>query len=164
MKIPTWITATSTALAAIVLPACDAVNLPEIRPGISTQTEVAERMGKPSAVHWNDDGSATWEYNRQPAGSECHMITFDRDQKVQRVEQVLNDNNYARITPGLSKDDVRRILGAPGSKVVFRNLGEEVWEWRIAGMPPMEETYFNVHFSSENGAVKKTSKRVQPKG
>ena len=65
---------------------------------------------------------------------------------------------------GMSKDDIRRLLGAPGSKQLFDNLREEIWEWRIEGMPPMDETYFLVHFDTDNGGVKKTSKRVAVKG
>lgn len=151
-------------LAAALLPACDAVNLPHIKPGVTTAAEVLERMGEPGYRHANDDGTATWEYSRQPNGVHCYMISFDRQQVVSRLEQVLNDANYARVQPSMSRDEIRRLLGAPGSRTVFRNLGEEVWEWRIEGMPVMDETYFMVHFDVESGLVKKTSRRVEPKG
>jgi len=164
MKLPAWISAAASALVAAALPACDIVNLPEIKPGITTQAEVRARMGEPSFIHWNDDGSATWEYSRQPAGTNCYMISFGPNQVVSKMEQVLDDANYGKVRPGMSKDDVRRLLGAPGSKTPFTNLGEEIWEWRIEGMPPMEETYFMVHFDLAHGDVRKTSKRVQPKG
>ncbi len=164
MKLPTWINAAASALIAAALPACDAVNLQEIKPGLSTQAEVRARMGQPGFIHWNNDGTATWEYTRQPEGMTCYMISFGLDQVVSRMEQVLTEANFARVTPGLSKDDVRRLLGAPGKKQVFDNFNEEVWEWRIEGMPPMEETYFGVHFDLSHGAVKKTSRRVQQRG
>lgn len=166
MKLPAWINTATAALAAAVLPACDGFNLQEIRPGITTQAEVRARMGEPSRIHWNDDGTAVWEYNRQPSGVHCHMIGFNRDQIVASVEQVLNARNYARIRDGMSKDDVARLLGSPGRKEVFANLGEEIWEWRVEGLPPLpaEEHYFAVHFSLADGGVKKTSQRVEHKG
>lgn len=154
----------ATALASALLPACDIVNLPQIKPGITTATEVLERMGEPGFRHWNDDGTATWEYSRQPAGVHCYMISFDRQQVVARLEQVLGDEYYARVRPGMSKDDIRRLLGTPGSRTMFDNLREEIWEWRVEGIPSTEETYFMVHFDTEHGGVKKTSSRVQPKG
>lgn len=163
MKLPAWITTAATALIAAALPACDAVNLPEIKPGLTTQAEVRSRMGEPGFVHWNDDGTATWEYSRQPSGTRCYMISFGQDNIVSKLEQVLNDATYAKVREGMSKDDVRRLLGAPGSKVVFDNLGEEIWEWRIEGTPPLDETYFMVHFDTGHGGVKKTSKRIQQK-
>jgi len=164
MKLPTWISALCAAVATVLLPACDSVNLQEIKPGLTTAAEVRSRMGEPGFKHWNDDGTATWEYSRQPSGVQCYMISFDRQEIVSKVEQVLNDASYARVRDGMAKDDVRRLLGAPGSKLVFDNLKEEVWEWRIEGMPPTEETYFMVHFDTTHGGVKKTSKRVAMKG
>ena len=164
MKLPAWISAAASAIVAAALPACDYVNLKEIKPGVTTQAEVRSRMGEPGFIHWNDDGTATWEYARQPNGSSCYMITFGQDYVVAKVEQVLNEANYGKVRVGMSKDDIRRLLGAPGSKQTFDNLREEIWEWRIEGMPPMDETYFMVHFDIDNGSVKKTSKRVAPKG
>lgn len=164
MKLPTWISALCAAIATVLLPACDSVNLHEIKPGLTTAAEVRSRMGEPGFKHWNDDGTATWEYSRQPSGVQCYMISFDRQEIVSKVEQVLNDASYARVRDGMARDDVRRLLGAPGSKLVFDNLKEEVWEWRIEGMPPTEETYFMVHFDTTHGGVKKTSKRVAMKG
>lgn len=108
------------------MPACDVVNLNEIRPGVTTAAEVKARMGEPGFIHHDNDGTAIWEYSRQPQGVHCYMIAFDRKEVVTRMDQVLNDANYARIADGLSKDDVRRILGAPATKVVFDNLREEI--------------------------------------
>jgi outer membrane protein assembly factor BamE (lipoprotein component of BamABCDE complex) len=164
MKLPAWIASAVTAISAVLLPACDVVNLPAIKPGLTTAAEVRTRMGEPGFQHWNDDGTATWEYSRQPSGVHCYMISFDRQQVVSKVEQVLNAANFARVRDGMAKDDIRRLFGAPASKVVFDNLQEEIWEWRIEGIPPNEETYFMVHFDTTHGGLKKTSQRVATKG
>ena len=78
MKIPAWIATAATVIGAALLPACDAVNLQEIKPGITTASEVKTRMGEPGFQHWNNDGTATWEYSRQPSGTQCYMITFEQ--------------------------------------------------------------------------------------
>lgn len=159
MKLPAWIAALLTAL----LPACDMVNLPEIKPGITSQAEVRSRMGEPGFIHRNDDGTVTWEYSRQPAGVHCYMIRFDRQEIVATLEQVLTPATYARITPGLTQDEVRRLLGQPGSRQTFDNLGESVWEWRIEGDFRTEETFFSVHFDLADGTVRKAGQRIQPR-
>ncbi len=164
MKLITWISAALSAIAAIALPACDFVNLPEIRPGITTQAEVRSRMGEPGFIHNNEDGSETWEYSRQPAGVHCHMISFGRDQIVSRMDQVLNEANYARARPGQSQAEIRRLFGAPASKAIFKNQREEVWEWRIESQLLAEEKFLNVHFDLESGLVKKAGTRVAPGG
>lgn len=154
----------ATALASALLPACDVVNLPQIRPGETTAGEVLERMGEPGFRHRNGDGTATWEYSRQPAGVHCYMISFDDQQVVARFEQVLGDAYFARVRPGMRQDEIRRLLGAPATRTVFDNLGEEIWEWHVEGTLPTDETYFMVHFDTHHGTVKKSSQRVQPKG
>lgn len=164
MKLPVWIASAAAAIVAALLPACDAVNLPEIKPGLTTAAEVRTRMGEPGFRHRNDDGTATWEYSRQPSGVHCYMISFDHQQVVSKIEQVLNEANYARVRDGMTKDDVRRLLGAPATQVVFDNLKEEIWEWRVEGVPSTDETYFMVHFDTTHGGVKKTSRRIAMKG
>lgn len=164
MKLPVWLTAAASAVGAALLPACDGIHLKEIQPGISRAEDVLARLGEPGARHLNPDGSVTWEYDRQPNGVHCYMITLGPDQVVQKVEQVLTEAHQARIQPGMDRDDVRRRLGRPGSIARFDNLGEEIWEWRVEGMPPMDETYFMVHFDLSDGLVKRTSRRVAPRG
>lgn len=163
MKLPTWIAAALSALATALLPACDTVNLPEIKPGITTQAEVRARMGEPGAVHTNEDGTVTWEYSRQPAGVQCYMIRFDNREVVAALDQVLNPATYARVTPGLDQNEVRRLLGKPARQERFPNLGEAVWEWHIEGDFPTEQTFFSVHFGLEDGKVRKAGQRIEPK-
>ena len=164
MKLTAWISGALSALATAMLPACDMVNLPEIKPGVTSAAEVRSRMGEPGFEFSNPDGSVTWEYSRQPAGVHCYMITIGRDQIVEKLEQVLSEANFGRVREGMSRDEVRRLFGAPASKIVFDNLGEDIWEWRVEGMPRSEETFFTVHFDLQTGGVRKTSKRVAIKG
>jgi len=168
MKLPAWIAhapaAALSALAATVLPACDGMNLQELRPGVATTTDVAARLGKPQAEFRNADGSFTWEYNRQPNGVECHMLSFDAQGVLVKMEQVLTEANFARVQVGMSQDEIRRLLGKPGTVTPFPGKGEEVWDWRVAGTLPTEEAHFHVHFDSASGQVKTTSRRVETKG
>ena len=161
MRTPTWIVAATAAVSAAVLPACDVVNLQELKVGVSTAAEVRVRMGLPNAEHANTDGTVTYEYNRQPNGTECFMITIGTDQIVQRIEQVLTERNMAKVVPGMDKEEVQRLLGKPGSIAAYRNKNEEVWDWRVAGTIPTEEAHFHVHFDPNSGLVTGTSRRVE---
>ena len=121
-------------------------------------------MGNPALEFTNDDGTVTWEYTRQPAGVHCYMITLGPDQVVRKLEQVLNESSYAKAREGMTRDQVRRLLGKPANKMVFDNLREEVWEWKIEGVPPNQPTFFNVYFDTGSGLVKKAGKRVEAVG
>ncbi len=162
MKTRHWITAAIAAIATI-LPGCDNIALQEIKPGVTSAVEVRAKMGNPGYEFRNEDGSVTWEYTRQPSGVHCYMISFGSDQIVRAVDQVLNEANYAKVQPGMTRDQIRRLLGQPARVETFNNLREEVWEWRIEGVPHNEETYFNVFFDTGSGLVKKAGKRVAMK-
>ena len=58
-------------LAMLGLAACDAVNMKDLKPGVSTGYDVRDKLGKPGIEWRNDDGSVTWEYTRQPEGTEA---------------------------------------------------------------------------------------------
>ncbi len=163
MKSSNWITAAIAAIATI-LPGCDNFVLQDIKPGVTTAVEVRARMGDPGFEFRNDDGGVTWEFTRQPSGVHCYMITFGTDQIVRKVDQVLNEANFAVVQPGMDRDRIRRLLGQPARVETFANLREEVWEWRIEGIPHNEETYLNVFFDTGSGLVKKAGKRVAMKG
>ncbi len=161
MKTPAWLNAAATALVGALLPACDGLNLQELKPGVSTAAEVRARMGNPAMEFHNDDGTVTWEYNRQPNGVECHMLSFDANLVLVKIEQVLTAENQARVRPGMGKEEIRRLLGKPGKVEVFNNLGEEIWDWRVGGTMATEEAHFHVHFNLDDGRVKTTSRRIQ---
>lgn len=150
------------ALAVAGLAACDAVTMKDLKPGVSTGYEVRDKLGTPGIEWRNDDGSVTWEYTRQPEGTECFMATVGPDNILRSLENVLTPQNFARVQPGWTKDQVRRLLGKPRSVQVFALKKEEVWDWRL---PPevSADVFFNVHFG-EDSQVSRTSRSVQPRG
>lgn len=152
------------SLAAAVLPGCDAIHLDEFKLGVSSAAEVRQRMGAPAAEYANADGSVTWEYNRQPNGVHTHMLTFGADRILLRIEQVLTDENYARLANGMTKEQVRRILGQPGSTTTFPRQREEVWEWRVEGHPSNDEWRFHAHFDVDTGLLVRTAKMALQRG
>lgn len=152
------------SLAAGVLPGCDAVHLDAFTPGRTTAAEVRERMGPPAAEHADADGGVTWEYNRQPQGVHTHMLSFGADGVLLRIEQALTDENYAKLANGMSKAQVRRILGGPGGTTTFPARREEVWEWRVEGHPANGEWRFHAYFDTDSGLLVRTTKMALQQG
>ena len=152
------------ALLAGLLPACDAIHLPAITPGVTRAAEVRERLGEPGFIHQDPDGAVVWEYSRQPAGIHCYMIRFGPGDIVESVDQVLTQTRFALVQPGQTPEDIRRLYGQPASRQIFHNLGEEVWIWKVGGDLPMEEYRFLVHFDLASGRVRRASQRIEPRG
>src|SRR6266436_5853326 len=83
-----------------------------INPGASAQ-QVETLVGAPANVWKNPDGSEVWEYPRGPLGVETYMVTLGSDHAVREVRQVLNDETIAKLHVGMSRDEVRRLVGRP---------------------------------------------------
>ena len=139
----------------------DGMHLARLKPGISTAQEVRERFGAPAAEWPNGDGSVTLEYPRGPEGTRCWMLTLNDRGVLQKIEQALTEENFARIATGWSGAQVRRLLGKPAGEVKFPLKPEVVWEWRIDPVTPGNSAWFHVHFSPE-GFVTRTSRREEP--
>lgn len=154
------ITGIACVIVAAVLPACDAITFEKLRPGVSTALEVRDLMGAPT-MEWKEaDGSVVWEYPRTPNGVENFMITIGPDKVLREIRQVLTDENFARVSPGMSKEDIRRLLGKPASEVYFERKKELVWDWKTKS-EGNSEWFFNVHFD-EAGRVLRTSTSQAP--
>ena len=151
-----------SGLLASLLPACDGVNLEALKPGISTAPEIRERMGPP-VMEWKDaDGTLTWEYPRTPEGVVNYMIVIGPDNVLREVRQVLTEENFGKIHAGMSRDEIRRLLGKPAHELYFSLKKEHVWDWKTKSEPSMD-WFFNVHFD-ESGLVVKTSSNFVSKG
>ena len=130
--------------------------LEKLSKGVSTETDVRIAMGEPAMV-WNaENGMRTLEYPKGPEGHRTFMVNLDAQGIYQTYTQVLTQQNFATIKAGMSRDQVRRILGKPRTVVKFGLKNEEVWDWRYLEGPTTER-FFNVHFDVDTGSVTQTS-------
>ncbi|WP_300449577.1 outer membrane protein assembly factor BamE [Accumulibacter sp.] len=149
-------------LLALVAAGCDVDRLSQLRPGASTAEEVRQIMGKPNLEWREDDGSRIWEYPRTPEGMVNYMLVIGPDQILREVRQVLTTENFNKVKPGMTTDEIRYLLGQPAHQVRFPLQKEIVWDWKTKVEPGME-WYFNVHFN-DHGMVTRTSSSFVPRG
>jgi len=147
-------------LLAAFLPACDSINLDKLKPGVSTTRDVREIMGPPT-MEWSDaDGGKTWEYPRTPNGIVNYMMDFDRDEILRAVRQVLTEENFARVKPGMTREEVRRLLGQPAREQFFSLKNEYAWEWKTKS-EGADHYFFDVYFDA-NGQVTRSGSHWLP--
>ena len=144
------------SLLLLALAACLAgcANLTAVSSGMPAQ-QVQAKLGAPETIRKNADGSEVWEYPGGPLGRQTYMVTLGSDRAVQEVHQVLNDEYFSRVRAGMSRDEVRRLLGRPGEIMVFGARDEEVWSWRYQQQNAM---FFNVLFDRAAGTVRTTQR------
>jgi len=121
-----------TVLLGLLLTGCDSRKVAELEEGVSTEADVRARFGEPERIRDEPNGDHMLEYPRQPAGTTNYMISIGPDGKMTSLRQVLNPDNFRKVTPGLDREMVRRMLGKPAKMQTFRNKGEEVWDWRFS--------------------------------
>lgn len=122
---------TRAIAAAIVLLAvgCAGYGGRGLEPGASAD-HVRGVMGAPQRV-WDDPGGgSSWEYARGPAGQQTFMVRLDASGRLLKIDQVLQDEFFAKIRQGMSRADVERTLGRPYRKDRFPVKKEDVWTWR----------------------------------
>lgn len=151
------------ALSAMLLSGlagCDYVAQKELKVGQSSKEDVIVMMGKPEMIWEEKDGSFKYEYPRGPVGTETFMVDISPDGKYLGMNNVLTEANFARIKAGMTRDDVRRLLGKPTETAKFPLKQEETWTWKFKGTPtPVRRFHVNMDFL---GVIKTTDQSDDP--
>jgi len=150
------------ALLAVFLAACDKQGRPieefgldKLARGVSSEADVRLVMGQPETVWEEDDGTRNLQYPKGPEGVRTWEFTIDKSGKLKDYRQLLTKENFSKVTQGMSRDEVRRLLGKPRTVAQFKLKNEEVWDWRYQDMTMPR--LFNVHFDMSSGKVTETS-------
>lgn len=143
-----WILALAGSLGA-----CDYFAQKELRPGLSTVDDVRQLMGGPETIREHADGSMIYEYPRGPEGTQTWIVEIGPDGTFRGMTDALSAANLARIEPGMSRDEVRRILGRPGETGRQPGMEGMVMSWRVQTGPGATEM-FHVQLGPDGRVVK----------
>ena len=143
-----------TALPLLLaLLACDPQRISELEEGVSTEADVRARFGTPENIWDGPGGERIFEYNRQPAGQTNYMISIGPDGRMTALRQVLHPATFARVRPGMTMEDVRKLLGKPMKQASYPLKNEIAWDWRYLE-PPNTSMVFTVWFNPDYRVVR----------
>ena len=118
----------ASALIAALLAGCASATdvHRSVVPGMASG-EVAARAGKPTALGKLADGSAYWDYSRQPFYTD--RVSFGGDDRVREVRNILTEDNFENLLPGMTPADV---VATVGPAFIFNKYadGTTVWTYR----------------------------------
>ena len=135
---------------------CDPQRISELEEGVATEADVRAKFGEPEKVWDGPGGARVFEYNRQPQGQVIYMITIGADGKMSALRQVLTPQNFALVLPGMTMEQVRKMLGKP-MKVTPMALKQEVaYDWRFME-PSNTSKVFTVTFSTDYRVLRTAS-------
>lgn len=145
------------SLSLVLLNGCTTYSGYKLRPGVDTLESVLNSMGNPAMRWQNEDGSESLAFTRGPMGYHTFMVNIGADHKLQKIENVLEEKYFARIIPGMNKEEVVRIIGPsyPNWTDYFERRDELVMSWRFCD-EWNETTRFNVLFDNSKGTVRRT--------
>ena len=144
------------ALALGLVAGCDQQRIAKLEEGVATEADVKRQFGEPKAVFNEPNGARTFEYPRQPEGQTNYFITIGADGKMTSLRQVLKPAEFAKVSTGLDKVEVRRLLGQPARTQRFDlKPDEEHWEWRW--LDGQQSKLFNVTFDRDGKVIASAS-------
>lgn len=150
---------TALALSLTLLAGCATLDRDaRLQPGTSREADVVALYGAPGRVWPEAEGGRTLEYSTQPMGRHAWMVRLDVDGRLLGVIDALSPGGRARIEPGMTPEQVSRLLGRERSRVFFRHSGEDVWDWTIEPDQAGYGMRFNVHF--KDGVVVRTTQSM----
>ena len=144
--------AVGTLVGLVGLVACDPQRVDKLEEGVSTEVDVRKQFGDPVTVTVQPDGSRTMDYPRQPEGWTNYVIQIGPDGKVSSLRQLLNPDNFAKVQPGATRQQVRDRLGRPAKTTTYALKNEEVWDWRFK-RNGQESKLFSVTFAADGKVV-----------
>lgn len=116
----------------------------------ATEADVVARMGPPTGRHALPDGNKRLEFARGPFGRETYMVDLDANGRVVRIRQVLGEQQFLAMQPGMTRDEVLREFGRPAEAQRVGFVGREVWSWRY---PTNDCLWFRATFGPDGRLI-----------
>jgi hypothetical protein len=135
----------SMAVAALAA-GCAGPQTPQ--PG-ATQAEVESQLGRPRATFPLPGGGRQVEFN-YVRGATTYIVFFDAAGKVVEAVQALNETNFRQVRPGMTQEQVLRLIGHPFQVIPGgRRLGP-IWNYAFQNTQCQQ---FQVQFDPDGAAV-----------
>ncbi len=140
-------------LGALLLSGCATFSYtPAGVPAGASRADVVRAMGPPTAVYTMPDGHERLEYTHMPAGRQTFMIDLDASGHMTRWENVLDENHFSAIQPGMNRADVLRLIGPPTFTSHYQRPTPGI-TWFYRWQSPLRCVVFELSFEVATGRV-----------
>jgi outer membrane protein assembly factor BamE (lipoprotein component of BamABCDE complex) len=149
----------STLASLLIVAGCAGYSGSNLQPGAS-ETEVRSVMGTPAMEMRDPDGTRLLYYPRGPLGNQTYVASLNPAGTLTQVSNVLNDGTFNAIRPGLTEQEVLRMIGPPREKDYFSNLGQTAWDYKFQDTWGYE-AIFSVMIDKNGIVVSKFTRRIE---
>ena len=122
-----------------------------------TRSEVQSRLG-PASIQTLTSTGTRLTYAKGPYGRHTYFLEFDANDKLARWQQVLTEQEFQKIIPGMTATVVQDLIGPSFEKTTLGRQRGEVWSYRF-------ETPFCIWFQVEidqSGVVRSAGHGIPP--
>jgi SmpA / OmlA family len=146
---------------ALLTAGCALIPGRNLEPGKSTRADVVAEMGQPALSLERPGGGQLLYFTFGPWAQLTYMATIGPDGVLRAWQQALTYANIHSVHAGMTRDEVRRLLGPPNEIGRLPRQQREVWEypWRHAAS---EGRVLWVQFS-DDGVVREAIERHDDK-
>ena len=119
-----------TMLLALAVSGCASLRYaPADLPAGASLAQVQAQLGEPTGRYARPEGGERLEFARGPFGRHTYMVDLDAAGRVLQWTQVLREEVFNEVAPGLGASDLLYKLGRPAKRFgIWR--GATVWAWR----------------------------------
>ena len=135
----------------LLVTGCDQQNAEKLVEDVSTEADVKRLYGEPRKVTVAADGGRTLDYPRQPEGYTNYVMVIGADGKLKSLRQLLNPDNFAKVQPGMNREEVVAILGPFARERRFDLQKQFQIQWRYRDTHDIK--FFGVTFDQGGRVV-----------
>lgn len=137
----------AAAMVVVVVSGCASFDGRGLVPGKSTANDVEALMGAPADRIKLADGDTKLYFPRQPDGRMMYVVRLSPDGVMRSNEQVLTEQNIARLVRGVTtREQAREMFGPPWQTARFERQERDVWEYYIFNVE-LQEYFLDLQFS-----------------
>ena len=134
------------AMTTALLAGCQTYGPSERFIGLSREQVIAQ-MGNPYPAPPDLSQAQRLDFPRGPFGKHTYSLQFDADGKVISYMQLLTEENFRQITPGLDVSEVIDRIGM--SRDTFKIGRGRGYVWNFRYITPLCQ-WFQIEFTAEN--------------
>ena len=117
-------------------------------------------LGRPIGDFPNPDGSRTLAFSPGYYSGLTYMAEVDPAGTVRAVRQALVEESFQQVVPGMSREEVLRLIGPPLDAMDFTRQREISWEYRFMDAWGYR-AFFYVNFDPRGIVVSKLTRRIE---
>lgn len=112
-----------------------------------SREEVITAMGTPYPLPTELDQAPRLDFPRGPSGKHTYRVQFDAEGKATSYQQLLKEENFGQIKPGLDVNEVIELIGMSRDSFGLARQRGYVWNYRY--FTPLCR-WFQIEFTAEN--------------